>query len=510
MEKLKKVPRIIKYLLLLLGVFLLVLSIYIKNGYDVASFEQLLYTVMNAEGTGVDSIKGGIIIVVGGTILLYLLCLVPILTKKLSRKVFISLKIKKRKFLIPISYISHRFIYCFIICAAFVAISLENFGFYEYLANQFQYSNIYENYYVDPKTAELTFPEKKQNLIYIFVESLEATNASKASGGNQATSIIPNLEKLALENVNFSDKLGIGGSTQVNGTGWTVAGMIAQTSGINMKVDIDGNEYTGFSSFLGGMTNIGDILKANGYSNHILMGSDAKFGGRNELFSQHGDYEIIDLIEAKKRGKLPEDYSVWWGFEDLKLFDYAKETVLEAAKSDQPFNVTLLTADTHFQDGYVEEGCSDIFEQQYANVFHCTDSMIFDFVNWIKQQPFGKDTTIVIAGDHLTMQRNFYPENDGYARTVYNTIINSRVAPARAKDRQFTTMDLFPTTLAALGVEIKGDRLALGTNLFSGRNTLLEDLGFEKLDSELAKRSMFYNNNLLGESYYEIKDSLGE
>ena len=33
MEKLKKVPRIIKYLLLLLGVFLLVLSIYIKNGY---------------------------------------------------------------------------------------------------------------------------------------------------------------------------------------------------------------------------------------------------------------------------------------------------------------------------------------------------------------------------------------------------------------------------------------------------------------------------------------------
>ena len=198
---------------------------------------------------------------------------------------------------------------------------------------------------------------------------------------------------------------------------------------------------------------------------------------------------------------------VWWGYEDLKLFDYAKETVTKASKTGEPFNVTLLTADTHFQDGYVEEGCSDIFEKQYANVFHCSDQMIFDFVNWIKQQPFGKDTTIVISGDHLTMQRDFY-EEDGYARTVYNSIINSRAIPAREKDRQFTTMDMFPTTLAALGVKIKGDRLALGTNLFSGRNTLLEDMGFEKFEAELSKRSIFYNNNLLGAAYYEIKQDL--
>jgi phosphoglycerol transferase len=69
-------------------------------------------------------------------------------------------------------------------------------------------------------------------------------------------------------------------------------------------------------------------------------------------------------------------------------------------------------------------------------------------------------------------------------------------------------MDMFPTTLAALGVEIKGDRLALGTNLFSGRNTLLEDMGFDKLEAELSKRSIFYNNNLLGAAYYEIKNDL--
>ena len=63
---------------------------------------------------------------------------------------------------------------------------------------------------------------------------------------------------------------------------------------------------------------------------------------------------------------------------------------------------------------------------------------------------------------------------------------------------------MFPTTLASLGVEIKGDRLGLGTNLFSGKKTLLEDYGIDYVNEELLKNSEFYNNVLLGNSYYEI------
>lgn len=50
-------------------------------------------------------------------------------------------------------------------------------------------------------------------------------------------------------------------------------------------------------------------------------------------------------------------------------------------------------------------------------------------------------------------------------------------------------MDDFPTTLAALGVQIEGDRLGLGTNLFSEVPTLLEKYGMEELSIELGKRS---------------------
>ena len=45
------------------------------------------------------------------------------------------------------------------------------------------------------------------------------------------------------------------------------------------------------------------------------------------------------------------------------------------------------------------------------------------------------------------------------------------------KARIYSEMDLFPTTIASLGFKIEGNRLGLGTNLFSKEETLLEKYG---------------------------------
>ena len=84
-----------------------------------------------------------------------------------------------------------------------------------------------------------------------------------------------------------------------------------------------------------------------------------------------------------------------------------------------------------------------------------------------------------------------------FTRTVYNCLINAAAVPVREKDRQFGTFDMYPTTLAALGVTIDGDRLALGTNLFSDLDTLTEQYGYEYLSEELQKQSEFYDSQLL-------------
>ena len=48
-------------------------------------------------------------------------------------------------------------------------------------------------------------------------------------------------------------------------------------------------------------------------------------------------------------------------------------------------------------------------------------------------------------------------------------------------------------------MKIQGDRIGLGTNLFSDKPTILEQYGDEKVQKELAKSSAFYKQRILGE-----------
>ena len=94
------------------------------------------------------------------------------------------------------------------------------------------------------------------------------------------------------------------------------------------------------------------------------------------------------------------------------------------------------------------------------------------------------------------MQQDFFEDED-YNKTVLNVIINSEAETENMKNRQYSTMDLYPTTLSALGANIKGNKLALGVNLFSDEQTLIEKYGLENVNNELMKKSVYYDKNIL-------------
>ena len=48
-------------------------------------------------------------------------------------------------------------------------------------------------------------------------------------------------------------------------------------------------------------------------------------------------------------------------------------------------------------------------------------------------------------------------------------------------------------------VEIEGDRLGLGTNLFSNKKTLIEKVGYDKFNEEISSYSSYYMKHLLNE-----------
>ena len=375
----------------------------------------------------------------------------------------------------------------------------------EYLVSQKKESHFIEQNYVDPRTTKITFPDKKRNLIYIYLESMESTFASKGDGGGLDFNCIPELTTLAEENTNFSNSDKLGGGYPAYGGTWTMAGIFSQTSGIPIKNSEQTDDVNATlaeqSSFSSQARNLEDILADEGYNQCFMIGSDATFGGRRAYFESHGkgQTEICDYNTAKENGQIPEDYYVWWGYEDQKLFANAQEKLTELSSKDEPFNFTMLTVDTHFEDGYVCEQCQNEFgDNQYANVMACSSRQVDAFVKWIQQQPFYENTTIVISGDHLTMDSDFCNDvSEDYERSVYNVFINLPegldTSFEKTHSREFATLDMFPTTLAAMGVTIEGDRLALGVNLFSDEQTLTEQYGRKGLDKELMKKSKFYD-----------------
>lgn len=379
-----------------------------------------------------------------------------------------------------------------------------------YLENNKNLSEFIDTNYADPAKTSVRFPEEKRNLIYIFLESMEITYADESNGGAFKENCIPELTMLAQQNEDFS-----GNTQEINGaydmpyTTWTIGAMFAHSSGLPLQLPFGGNSMSSQETFFSGIVTLGDLLEENGYSQTLLIGSDATFGGRRLLYTEHGAYDIKDYLYALDYGWLPIGYNEWWGYRDSKLFEFAKNELLQLSSQEEPFNLTILTADTHFEDGFVCDLCEDTFkEDQYANVMSCSSRQIKEFVEWIEQQDFYENTSIVLVGDHHTMDADFCKDIDGaYARKVYTAFLNSAVEVSNpALKREYTTFDLFPTTIASLGAEIENNQLGLGTNLFSDKPTLLEEYGYETLNMELSRKSKFMMENSVGFDVEKAKE----
>ena len=366
-------------------------------------------------------------------------------------------------------------------------------------------SNYFDENYIDPRDVKMSFPSKKRNLIHIYLESIENTYLSEELGGYMNYNLMPELTELSKEGISFSNNDKFGGPYQTYGSSWSVAGMVNMSAGIPLKIPIGANSYGKSGSFLPGTITIGDILEAQGYNQTIMFGADSDSGGLTTFFNTHGSFNIFDYKSAKEKGLIPKDYNVWWGFEDDKLYEYAKDELTRLHKEGKPFNFTMETADTHFPDGYLSENVENKYPEQYSNVIAYSTKEAVKFIRWIQEQPFYENTTIVVTGDHLSMDKNYFKEFDpSYHRTIFNLILNAPITTDNVKNREFAPFDMFPTILASMDVQFEGDKLGLGTNLFSDKKTLIEEEGLESLQDGLERNSNYFNDKFISEKRNSI------
>jgi phosphoglycerol transferase len=479
----------------------LMAALWYINVYGDIGFSAIVFTLTVDNGAVEEGILLGFVIKALLPSIAITAILMTVLNLSPKKDIVIKdLKHKKEYKIFPFSrrissLVSILLIVSFILSAALLV------SFPQYIVSMLDKSRLYEDEYIDPKNVAITFPEQKRNLIYIMLESMETSFFSKDLGGGLDYNVIPELYNMAAdpENTNFSHSLDIGGWPVVTNATWTIASIVSQTSGIPLSIPAKRNTYGKTAAFLPGVTSITNILKDNGYYQAVMFGSDGNYAGRDQYYLQHGANVVYDWYSAMDDGIIPQGYKKWWGMEDMKLYEYAKQVLPEIAQKDQPFCFSMLTVDTHHVGGYKCELCGDQHEEKYENVYSCASKQVASFVEWIKTQPFYENTTIIIVGDHASMDAAYFDRafSADYQRHMYNCFINCPVKTTNVTERSFTPMDMFPTTLASIGCTIPGERLGLGTNLFSDKQTLAEKYTIEELNTLLGKKSDYYMDHFV-------------
>lgn len=483
---------------------LLVGSFYLKFAYANESVEEFYFYLTNGVGNSDSSVfwiafKNCIIFVI-----LFTIVLISIFYNNFKIKdLYLNIKKLDKKIKIyPIDFvIKRRKLYTIIMSLIFIFISLYNIRLFDYIKNNIFTSTFIEDNVTIINKDDVIFENGKKNLIYIFVESLETTFFTKDQGGDWDYEVISELYDLLEDDdsIYFSSGDKAEGMLGVSGTTWTTASVVSNSTGFPFKVPVEGNSYKN-DDFMNGAYSLGDVLKDNGYINEVISGSDLDFGGLEEFFTKHGYTTIIDSRNSSDYGlEMTKDSKGAWGINDKYLLELAKNRILELASSGTPFNETILTIDTHHIDGFKGSYTLNKYKTQYENVYATTSSLLYDFVSWIKNQDFYDNTMIVIVGDHPSMQSQFFKNNDANLRRRYNVFINSSVSTDNTKNRDFSSLDTYPTIIAGLGGTIPDNKIGLGVNLFSSEKTLIEQYGIKYVNKELDKKSIYYNDAILGD-----------
>jgi Phosphoglycerol transferase and related proteins, alkaline phosphatase superfamily len=184
---------------------------------------------------------------------------------------------------------------------------------------------------------------RPKNIVWIYGESLERTYFDETV----FPGLMPNLKRLA------DEALDVRGLDSAEGSGWTIAGLVASMCGVPLTTaQGDENSMGRMGRFLPEAVCLGDYLKQQGYTTHYLGGANGQFAGKGQFLASHGFDAVHDLSWFRQQS-IPKRHFSNWGLHDDVLLDTAYERFLELSRAGQPFMLTTLTMDTHHPAGHL-------------------------------------------------------------------------------------------------------------------------------------------------------------
>ncbi|HML50850.1 MAG TPA: sulfatase-like hydrolase/transferase [Propionicimonas sp.] len=322
-------------------------------------------------------------------------------------------------------------------------------------------------YYVIPQVTAA--PKKPLNLITIYLESTENTLGDASIMGQN---LLANLDQATA--TGWRNDRGV---SVYEGGGWTMAGIVGTQCGIPLKNKLLNGSYSlndfgeTVDHYLPGTTCLGDVLTEQGYTSVFLGGAENNFAGKDTYFRDHGYGTFYGLDEWLAAGENPSDVSEW-GLSDDRMIDHAITTVDRLHRASKPFNLTMLTLDTH-EPAAIYPSCHTDDTVHMATAFKCSTKAVARFLNHLTRAGYLDDTVVMVMGDHLKGTgdhddyRDVLPKVNGRT-VVFRVHSPKKVAFTRDEVDQLSVL---PTTLELLGFDIADGRAGVGVS-FVGNHDL--------------------------------------
>ncbi|KVV14221.1 LTA synthase family protein [Flavobacterium sp. TAB 87] len=345
---------------------------------------------------------------------------------------------------------------------AFAAYSMKNEGdskMYgkmeetEAIARVKKYMNVANVHFNDPEIPFLhvqkadSLRNKPYNLVIFLQESLGAEYVG-ILGGKPLT---PEFDKLSNEGLLFTN-LYCTGTRSVRGIEAVVTGFLPSPSESVVKL---GNSQQGFFT-------VAEALKQKGYDTSFIYGGLSNFDNMASFFNGNGFENIIDQDDLDSDGK-KYAFKGTWGYSDedlvIKANDYFKK------QGDKPFFSLMFSTSNHEPFEY-PAGRFKPYDTKPAtvnNAMKYADFAIGKFFEMAKKEAYFKNTIFIVIADHNTRTygKNLVPIHKFHIPAL---IIGPNVPKGKSYDKLASQIDIPPTLLSYLGIDIENPMVGRNLN----------------------------------------------
>lgn len=253
-------------------------------------------------------------------------------------------------------------------------------GFSFYIVGNF--NKDYDEKYEPRDTLDFKWENKQglnqgKNVIILMVESW-GCNISYICG--KGPSYMPKLEKLAKENMFFSDYHSV-----VQSTSLSVSAVLKSNPVITLS---DEEKLKKYPKALYKENDLIEAFKHNGYKTRYISSIDNVFG-MSETIS-HEKFDEVVLADNKDFENIKERY-VFNGISDEELFKYIKKRI---SNEKEKFLYLTVTATNHSPYN------SPLGSNNMELAFKYTDNAVSNFIEELKKINYFDNGILVIFGDH--------------------------------------------------------------------------------------------------------------